>query len=122
MLWNNDIKNATLSYNGFTTLDYYTPLIRYYGNMKSIIHIIRTMIFSEEKSVQKIKGYVPHDILWNGDFDRAKKKMKYLKINLHEPSIHLFDNYLKDLTPPIFYRIFRRVNDKLSALSRSFFK
>lgn len=33
-----------------------------------------------------------------------------------------FDNYLKDLTPPIFYRIFRRVNDKLSALSRGFFK
>ena len=24
-----------------------------------------------------------------------------------------FDNYLKDLTPPIFYRVFRRVRDKL---------
>ncbi len=33
-----------------------------------------------------------------------------------------FDNYLKDLTPPVFYRVFRRVNDKLSALLSNLFQ
>lgn len=28
----------------------------------------------------------------------------------------VFDNYLKDLTPPIFYRIFRKVSDKFSRI------
>jgi hypothetical protein len=31
-----------------------------------------------------------------------------------------FDNYLKDLTPPVFYRVFRRVSDKLSRLVSGF--
>ena len=58
--------------------------------------MMQSMIFSEEKNVHKIKGYIPHDIPWNGDFDRAKKKMKFIKLDLHEPSIQLFDSYLRD--------------------------
>ena len=35
------------------------------------------------------------------------------KVTKREVRRATFDNYLKDLTPPVFYRIFRRVRDKL---------
>lgn len=96
MLWNNDIKKATLSYNGFTSIDYHVPLIRYYGNIKSILRLAHSINFPKKNEMLKINGYIPHDIPWNGDFDRAKKKIKFMKILLHKPSIQLFDNYLKE--------------------------
>lgn len=92
MLWNRDIKEATISYNGFSSLDYEIPLIRYYGKYSSII----AAASYSGNPVTRVKGYHGRDQVWNSDFDNAKASMKSLKIKLDKPTIVLFENFLKE--------------------------
>jgi hypothetical protein len=36
MLWNQEVKEATICYNGFSSIDYEIPLIRFYGNYDAV--------------------------------------------------------------------------------------
>ena len=92
MLWNRDIKEATISYNGFSSLDYEIPLIRYYGKYSSII---AAASYSGDP-VTRVKGYHGRNQAWNSDFDNAKASMKSLEIKLDKPTIALFENFLKE--------------------------
>jgi hypothetical protein len=96
MLWNNEIKNATTSYNGFKYFDYYIPLIRYYGKYKPIFTTIKISLFPQNNSIERIRGYQGQIGTWNNDFDLAKAKMKTYKANLDSPTIKLFENYLQE--------------------------
>lgn len=96
MLWNNEIKKATISYNGFSSLDYEIPLIRYYGKYDAVVTAI--MIFSGHLSnpITRVRGYQGRDEAWNSDFDNAKATMKRLEVKLDIATINLFENFLKD--------------------------
>jgi hypothetical protein len=95
MLWNDKIKNATISYNGFELIDYTIPLIRY-NKSRDSKKIALSMAKVETDKVARIKGYQARDIQWNSDFDKAKNKMKNYDLKLDNASVVLFDKYLRE--------------------------
>lgn len=91
MLWNDKIKNATISYNGFKSIDYIIPLVRYFGRGNAV----QTAMKANSK-VERIKGYQGQEQQWNDDFDKAKKSMKNYAKALDPASIVLFEKFLRE--------------------------
>jgi hypothetical protein len=96
MLWNNQIKEATISYNGFPFVDYEIPLIRYYGRQEAINTAIELYTNPHNNPIQRIRGYQGQGREWNSDFEKAKSKMKGYNVKIDPPSQLLFENYLKE--------------------------
>lgn len=94
MLWNDKIRNATISYNGFKFIDYEIPLIRYYGRQNAVHEAF--LIKKRVNEVERIKGYQGRDRQWNGDFDKVKKTMKNYERELDPASIILFERFLNE--------------------------
>jgi hypothetical protein len=94
MLWNDKIRNATISYNGFKSIDYEIPLIRYFGRQNALHTAF--LLKKRVNEVERIKGYQGQDRQWNGDFDKAKKTMKNYEIVLDSASVILFEKFLND--------------------------
>ncbi len=96
MLWNKDIKNSTISYEGFSTIDYEIPLLRYYGNYNAVETALRFSLGRLSNPITRVKGYQGRDEVWNSDFDNAKASIKRLEVTLDKPTIVLFENFLKE--------------------------
>ena len=95
MLWNDKIRDATISYNGFEFIDYTIPLIRYNKSRDSKKFALSMAKIGKDK-VGRIKGYEGIDLNWGSDFDEAKKKMKRYDSKLDNTSLILFDRYLRE--------------------------
>lgn len=96
MLWNNDIENATLSYKGFTKVDYNFPLIRYYGKYDAVKTSFGLFSGIIKNPVTRVKGYMGRVEKWNGDFDKAKAKMKKMEIQIDRASVNLFKSFINE--------------------------
>jgi hypothetical protein len=90
MLWNNEVKEATISYNGFSSIDFEIPLIRYYGNYDAIGTAFRCSLGHLINPVTRVKGYKGRNESWNSDFAKAKASKKSLEIKLDKSTIFLF--------------------------------
>lgn len=94
MLWNDAIKNATKSYNGFTSIDYEIPLVRYLGRKEAIKE---SFLIDESSNIRlRVKGFQAKDRQWNSDFEKAKKAMKNYDKDLDSNSIKLFERFLTE--------------------------
>jgi hypothetical protein len=89
MLWNDKIKNATISYNGFKSIDYEIPLVRYFGRGTAIQTAMKT-----NNTLERIRGYQGQDEQWNDDFNKAKKARKNYQKALDSATIVLFEKFL----------------------------
>ena len=96
MLWNQEVKEATISYNGFSSTDYEIPLIRYYGNYDAVETALRFSLGHLSNPITRVKGYQGRDEVWNSDFDNAKASIKRLEVTLDKPTLVLFENFLKE--------------------------
>lgn len=96
MLWNSEIKEATMNYNGFSSLDYEIPLIRYYGKYDAVMTAIRYFSGHLSNPITRVKGYQGRAETWNADFDNAKSTIKNLEVKLDPATITLFQNFLKE--------------------------
>ena len=95
MLWNEDIKAFTSDYSSYSFLDYYLPLLRYYGKTKAISRAFKMSLQSQSDKKYRVRGYEGQDRTWNKDFENAKKKMKSYEISIDKDLKQRFDNYLK---------------------------
>ena len=93
MLWNNDIKNYTSSYNGFSLEDYYLPLIRYYGSTRGSASVIKP---SSNEGLYRNKGYKGMERQWNNDLAKAKLEKKHYSIKIDSNTISLFNKFLSE--------------------------
>jgi hypothetical protein len=91
MLWNNNIKKFTSSYNGFSFEDYYLPLFRYYGSMRGSGSVIKS---SSNKNLYRNKGYKGMERKWNNDLAKAKLEQKRFSINIDSNTVSLFNQFL----------------------------
>jgi len=91
MLWNNDIKNFTSTYNGFSFEDYYLPLMRYYGSTRGSASVIKP--YSNE-GLYRNKGYKGIERQWNNDLAKAKLNKKNYSINIDSNTVSLFNKFL----------------------------
>ncbi|MFM9826122.1 hypothetical protein [Flavobacterium sp.] len=94
MLWDESIKESTISYNSFNSLDYEIPLLRYLGRSKAINASFS--INKSDKKIERIRGYQAKDRQWNSDFDKAKKAMKNYEKPLDIGSVILFEQFLNE--------------------------
>lgn len=96
MLWNKEIKLATSNYEGFTSIDYEIPLIRYYGRTKAIETAFRFFSGHLSNPVCRVRGYQARDESWNSDFDKAKLTMKEQEIKPDKSIITLFERFINE--------------------------
>jgi hypothetical protein len=96
MLFNKEIEKATISYKGYSSLDYELPFIRYYGKKGAIFHSLKLFLKPKSDSNVRVKGYQGQDKSWNDDFDKAKDKIQYYSAKLDSPSIQLFEKFLQE--------------------------
>jgi hypothetical protein len=96
MLGNNEIKNATDSYLGFTWIDYKIPLVRYFGKPDAFASLIKLWLLPKSNVPQRIKGYESQNLEWNDDLDKAKKKIKFYNVQIDSSTKSLFEKYLQD--------------------------
>ncbi len=96
MLWNSNIKKATSTYKGFNFLDYYIPLLRYYGKTEAIKVFIKLIIKPQSNAIERIYGYQGQNKTWNSDFKKAKEKLDHIQVVLDTCLISKFNNYLID--------------------------
>ena len=92
MLWNKNIRKYTASYEGFNDLDYYIPLVRYYGRMQKVKSYIN-LNYNKDSNYRE-RGFKSFDKSWNNDLKKAKSKMNYYSIDLDTKSIDLFNTFL----------------------------
>lgn len=96
MLWNKNITNYTKSYLGYSTLDYYIPLLRFAGKFGAIKSGIKYGIVEKPIKHYRDKGYKGMDRIWNSDLDEAKENIKSLNINIDQKSLKLFEQFIKE--------------------------
>jgi hypothetical protein len=96
MLWNQEVKEATICYNGFSSIDYEIPLLRYYGNYDAVETALRFSLGRLSNPITRVKGYQGRAEIWNSDFDDAKASIKRLEVTLDKLTIVLFENFLKE--------------------------
>lgn len=94
MLWNNNIVEFTSSYNGFSFVDYYFPLFRYYGKMRGTKSVITLYPNKNNKNLYRYKGYKGIEKKWNNDLAKAKLKMDQYSVNIDSSTVNLFDQFL----------------------------
>ena len=92
MLFNTEIKKATVKYEGFKPIDYELPLIRYYGKKEALKNALKLFINPTSESVIAIKGYKPNDLVWIPD----SYKVKNIYLKPDTALISLFENFLNE--------------------------
>lgn len=96
MLWNKNIFDYTSSYNGFDYLDYYLPLIRYYGNIVEFKGLLNFSQLEDKKNHYRDKGYRGMDREWKNDLTATKLKISDYNVNLDPDSVDLLDKFLAE--------------------------
>lgn len=94
MLFDKDIREYTSSYIGFNTLDYYIPLIRYFGQSKVLS---KSIAFRKNKNPQyryRKRGFAGQNRTWDPEMEKILKWRFHHKIE--KESIDLFDRFLSE--------------------------
>lgn len=98
MLYNDELEYWITPYEGFKKYDFKIPLVRYYGQYKTIGKIFKTFISNDEVGDSlRYKGFASKNQVWNDDLVKARKKFPDYRVSLDSTSIRLFDNYLREL-------------------------
>jgi hypothetical protein len=92
MFWNKTVYEYTSDYKGYSSLDYFVPLIRYIGNGE----IIHSLIKNQNSPQINQKGFKGMERTWSDDFVKAKMgKDKYV-IQYDAATISLFHQFIKE--------------------------
>ena len=92
-----NIKESTAEYEGLSWADYYVPFVRYSGEMELIKVGLFEYLGLRKYTNQKYKGYLAHDRPWSESSYQDLVNTYPNTIELHEPSVRLFDEYIEDL-------------------------
>lgn len=96
MLWDRGIASYTSDYVGFSTADYYIPLIRYRGRQKALDEVTRILSEGKPAVPLRYRGFAGMEKSWNKDFDMAKRKLGRYEVDLHEESVQLMRRFLRE--------------------------
>lgn len=89
MLWNKNIRQYTSSYNGYSTLDYFVPLVRF-SKAPTIL------LLSEKPEFNRNKGFKGTQQIWGNDLEKARSvKEKYLA-TIDTATFNLYKAFLKE--------------------------
>ncbi|MEO7079976.1 MAG: hypothetical protein ABIY71_00565, partial [Flavobacteriales bacterium] len=95
MLWDEMFYDRLSKYEGYSYFDYKIPLVRYYGRYDAIKTAIKLKLNLPEEP-GRIRGYQPHDMEWNDDFENARMSMEGYRSIADSLTEILFDKYLHE--------------------------
>lgn len=96
MLFNHSIATFTDAYIGYTTVDFWVPLIRYYGKKVAILHTIKNLFVSQPKRAGRTRGYEGKQATWNNDLVDAQASLNTIDLKIDSLTFTLFDRYIKE--------------------------
>ncbi len=96
MLFNKQIRKLYRHTNRYSNLDFYIPMVRYYGNQIAILHAFKLMVKSHSEFEGRVRGYEAQNLQWNNDLHNAKLKMESFEAQVDSSSVHLFERYLQE--------------------------
>lgn len=94
MLFNKNIFQYTKSYDGFKTLDYFIPLLRYREEWKVINTAIQSFLNKETRKKVRNRGYAAREKPWDSRFKNNQILRKKITINLHQESLNLYEEFI----------------------------
>jgi hypothetical protein len=95
LLWNNNIREHTSSYIGFTHLDYYIPLYRYSNENRSLIAAFKSFI-NYSYIPSRTNGYRGLKMDWNNDLAKARAKTNYIEIKIDTLIVKSFEKFINE--------------------------
>lgn len=93
MLWNKNIRNFTSSYNGYSRIDYFFPMIRYIGK-KSILSSAAANIYKENAIKYRKRGYKGMPRIWNRDLSKAKRGGRRYERQIDPTLVKLLEKFV----------------------------
>jgi hypothetical protein len=96
MLFDNELKSFLEGYEGYTFLDYYVPLLRYYGKTKAIKYALKSSLNPVIPDSGRIHGYKAKIQEWNEDPNFANGKVGFMKADVDAKSFALFKLFLDE--------------------------
>ena len=95
MLFDRTIKKYTATYQGFSGVDYFIPMLRYYGKRTALFYASARGFVEEEDAWHRYRGYAGMDLTWNDDLEAAKQKKAFYEVELDQPTLALFEQFLE---------------------------
>jgi hypothetical protein len=94
MLNNKEIEEH--EYNGFSSIDYKIPMIRYYGKKEAFLEAWKLLVEPKNNKPVRTNGFTGLDISWTNDFRQAQSKLGAMQIISDSSIVHLFERYIKE--------------------------
>lgn len=96
MLWDWDmIKGLNIVEEGFSLLDYFVPLARYYGELGRIHETLQQAI-NPNPFKQREKGYTAVYREWTTDFEKAKEKNEYVRGEVNSKAVKIYEDFIEE--------------------------
>lgn len=91
------IRTTTAEYKGLGWADYYVPFVRYSGELELIKVGLLEYLGLRNYTNHKYKGYFAHNRPWSESSYQDLVSKYPNTIDLHEPSVKLFDEHIEEL-------------------------
>lgn len=96
MLWDRFLYDHTKRYIGFSTPEYFLPLLRYAGESTALASSMTVLIPGANKNKLRYRGYAGRDEYWNNDFENAKNEHGQMKMSIETESRELLFRFLEE--------------------------
>lgn len=96
ILWDWEmIRGVNIAEEGFTYLDYFVPMARYYGELDRIYETLKQAI-NPTSFKQRVKGYTAVHREWTTDFAKAKEKKEYVRGEVNSKAVEIYENFIEE--------------------------
>jgi hypothetical protein len=96
MLWNRNVYEYTRSYEGYTTADYFIPLLRYSGKASPMKMVLTELFRPGISPPYRYRGYVGMDKPWGSDLERAMELSDAYHVDVDSASVTLLEAFVRE--------------------------
>lgn len=97
MLWNQNMRKFVDSDFGYSALDYYIPMLRYAGKVKSLKRVAKSICKRYPENF-RFNGYRGMDIEWKEDFEKTKATTRSYSVSINEEVVNLLEEFIQSCT------------------------
>jgi hypothetical protein len=94
MYLNDSIRKYTSSYTGFSSADYYLPLVRYAGKGVVLKKSLQILLGNEPITRYRTKGYAGIEKQWTTDYEKARNMLQSYAIKFDNKTIELLERFI----------------------------
>jgi len=95
MFWSREVQYYTSSYIGYSKMDYYIPLARYFGK-KSVIKSVFMQLVNGNEETFRDRGYRGVDRQWNVKLEKVRSTKEPYYIRIDQPTLDLLEKFISE--------------------------